>query len=118
MVSSVRGARSTRQCRERDYAGCCAVKKDAMNFKDAFDVELKSGQSLIARLDTTGDTKIFWDHQNQTEIDIARAAFTKAKADGYMAYKVTGKDGAKGEILAQFDPLAERIILAPPLRGG
>jgi len=89
-----------------------------MNYQDAFDVELKPGQSLIARLDHTGDTKIIWDLRNTTERAIAEAAFKKANADGYMAYRVTGKDGIKGEVMSEFDPLAERIILAPPLRGG
>lgn len=89
-----------------------------MNYQDAFDVELKEGQSLIARIDETGDTKIIWDRSNTTEAEIARAAFRKAKADGFMAYRVVGKDGSRGEVLAEFDPTAERIILTPPLRGG
>lgn len=89
-----------------------------MNFKEALETELKPGQSLITRLDETGDTKIIWDRNNSTEAAIAREAFRKAKADGFMAYRVTGKDGLRGEVLAEFDPAAERIILAPPLRGG
>lgn len=89
-----------------------------MNYAAALDVELKDGQSLIARLDHTGDTKIIWDRSNPTEIAIARAAFEKGRADGFMAYKVTGENGLKGEVMAKFDPQAERIILAPPLRGG
>lgn len=89
-----------------------------MNYKDAIETELKPGQSVIVRLDHTGDTKIIWNQDNTTEVDIARGAFRKAKQDGFMAYKVTGKDGTKGEVMAEFDPSAERIILAPPLRGG
>jgi hypothetical protein len=89
-----------------------------MTYKDAFDVKLTKGQSLLAVLDKSGDTKITWDRSKPLEIEIARAAFRKAKLDGYMAYKVSGKDGVKGEVLADFDPTAERIILAPPLAGG
>lgn len=89
-----------------------------MNFRDAFDTALEPGQSLIAILDDTGDTKIIWDRNNPTEAAIASEAFRTAKAKGFMAYRVTGKDGAKGEVLAEFDSTAERIILTPPMRGG
>lgn len=89
-----------------------------MNFQDAFDEPLKEGHSLIATLDPTGDTKIMWDRSNPTEAAIALDAFNKARANGFMAYRVLGADGAKGEILTAFDAKAERIILAPPLKGG
>lgn len=89
-----------------------------MNYQDAFDVELQPGQSLIARLDHTGDTKIVWNRSNAAEASLARSAFNKAKADGFMAYRVSGEKGVRGEILREFDPDAERIILAPPLQGG
>lgn len=89
-----------------------------MNYQDAFDEPLKEGQSLLATLDPTGDTKIIWDRSNPTEAAIAREAFNKARAKGFMAYRVIGSDGAKGEILTAFDATAERIILTPPLKGG
>lgn len=89
-----------------------------MNFQDAFDTPLKEGQSVLAILNHTGDTKIIWDRSNEMETGIARAAFDKAKREGYVGYKVTGKDGMKGEVMAAFDPEAERVILAPPLKGG
>ncbi len=88
-----------------------------MTYQDVFDVELQPGQSVIARLDETGDTKIIWDRANETEVTIAREAFARAKKDRFMAYKVIG-DGKKGEIIREFDPTAERIILTPPMQGG
>lgn len=90
-----------------------------MTYADALKrMETEPGRSVMVCLDDTGDTKIVWDREKPTEIAIARAAWDKAKRDGYMAYKVVGKDGAKGEIMHEFDPLAERVILAPALRGG
>jgi hypothetical protein len=89
-----------------------------VTYKDAIDVELEPGQSVLVELDKTGDTKITWDRSKPDEIEVARAAFANARARGMMAYKVTGKDGTKGEIMHEFDPQAERIILAPALRGG
>lgn len=106
------------RCREGRIRRRGLDGEQVMNYKNAIETELEPGQSVIARLDQTGDTKVFWNRGNQTETAIAKAAFTQAKADGFMAYKVTGADGMKGEVMAEFDPAAERIILAPPLRGG
>ncbi len=89
-----------------------------MNYQDVFDTPLEEGQSVIATLDHTGDTKIIWSRNNATEVEIARTAFATARSRGFMAYSVTGKDGARGTVLAEFDQNAERIILAPPLQGG
>lgn len=89
-----------------------------MNYRQILDVELEPGQSVMAHMNEEGDTKIIWDRTKRVEVDLARQAFDKAKKDGYMAYKVVGADGKKGEILHKFDPEAERIILAPALQGG
>jgi hypothetical protein len=91
-----------------------------MNYREALDemVELAPNQGMMVNLDESGDTKIIWDRTKKVEVDMAREVFKKARKEGYMSYKVTGKDGAKGEIMHEFDPEAERIILAPPLQGG
>lgn len=86
-------------------------------YKDVFDIELEPGQSLLARLDQSGDARVTWRRGNMQETDIARAAFVSARASGMMAYR-TKPDGSQGEVLAEFDPNAEKIILAPPLAGG
>lgn len=89
-----------------------------MNFQQILDVDLKEGQGLLAEMNTSGDTRIIWNRNNADEVDIARESFRKARAKGMAAYRVTGKEGVKGEVISEFDPDAERIILAPPLRGG
>lgn len=90
-----------------------------MNIKDVLDTALTPGTSVLAILDKkAGDTKITWDRTNPVEVDMARTAFDKAKASGFMAWRVEGKEGTKGVVLQTFDTTAERIILTPPLRGG
>jgi len=51
------------------------------------------------------------------EVDNARDTFTKLKKKGYLAYSVNA-NGKKGEVLDEFDPKAEKIIMAPRMVGG
>lgn len=64
-----------------------------------------------------GDQTVSWDPNSPDEIEQAEATFDSLKAKGYLAYKVD-KEGKKGEQLHKFEKTAERIILAPPLKGG
>lgn len=68
-------------------------------------------------LDTTGHTRIMWDSASDVEVETAKASFDRLKAAGYQAFSVK-KDGSEGEKINSFDPKAEKIIMAPPLRGG
>lgn len=68
-------------------------------------------------LDQTGDTKIIWDPEKPDEVEHARETFNKLKKKGYLAYSVNRK-GDKGEVLREFDPEAEKMILAPQTVGG
>jgi len=65
-----------------------------------------------------GDTKIIWDANRREEVDAARKTFDDLRAKGYLAFEVTGEKGEKGRQVFAFDPNAERLILAPPMRGG
>jgi beta-galactosidase/beta-glucuronidase len=69
-------------------------------------------------LDETGESKIIWSADNEDEIEAAREMFEKLKKKGYVGYKVEGKKGEKGEVVREFDPMAERLIMAPPMKGG
>lgn len=71
----------------------------------------------LSVLDVTGDTRLMWDRNNPEEVARAKQRFDEMKAKRYLAYKVT-KKGDQGEVLKDFDPAAERIILTPPMRGG
>lgn len=74
--------------------------------------------SELAVMDRTGDTKIMWDPKNEDEVTVAKNTFADLRKKGYLAYRVSGEKGDKGEQLFEFDKNAEKIILAPPMRGG
>lgn len=79
--------------------------------------EMPTTKHELAIMDKTGDTKATWDPSIPAEVAAARAAWDKAKAQGYMGYKV-GQDGEPSEVIPNFDPSAGRIIMRPPLQGG
>ena len=68
-------------------------------------------------IDVTGDSKIIWSRDNQDEVDAARETFNRLKKKGHTAYSVD-KSGEKGKVITEFDPDAEKIILAPRMVGG
>jgi len=65
-----------------------------------------------------GDTKVIWDKNRPVEVENARETFKRLRKEGYLAFKVTGKDGVKGEQINEFDPNQEVIIFAPQMQGG
>ena len=74
--------------------------------------------SEIRIMDTKeGDLKLEWNSDNDTETDLAKKAFEKAKKDGMLIYKMK-KDGSQGTQIKDWDPNAERIIATPALIGG
>lgn len=64
-----------------------------------------------------GDIKLSWDMDNEDEIEIARAAFTKAKKDGFAFYAMD-KGKQTGSVINRFNPDLEDIIGRPQLVGG
>jgi len=75
------------------------------------------GTHVLAILDKTGDTRIIWDPDNETEVENARRTFDELIKKRFQAFKVKG-NGQKGEVVREFDPEAEKLILAPALVGG
>ena len=73
------------------------------------------GEMLI--MDTTGHTKIEWERGNEESVAVAEAAFDAAMDRGCSAFKVTGA-GERGARVWEFNPQAEKYIIAAPLRGG
>lgn len=67
--------------------------------------------------DDTGDTRVQWDPNKPEEVEGARRQFETLTKGGYLAYKVMA-GGGKGEQIRDFDPSAEKIILAAPMAGG
>lgn len=81
-------------------------------------VEVPEHHGLMSTLDKTGDTRVMWDSRNPAEVKAAKAQFDTLKKEGYIAYKAVGKEGTQGEVIREFDPKAERIILVKQLVGG
>lgn len=79
---------------------------------------MEENTGTLAILDRTGDTKLIWDRGNEAEVANARRTFDDLRGKRFLAYRVTGKKGAPGEQITEFDPVAERIILVPPMQGG
>ena len=71
----------------------------------------------LRELGPQGDTKLIWDPDKSAEVEVARNTFNTLRGKGYFAYEVK-KKGGKGKVVTSFDPLAEKIILALPMKGG
>jgi hypothetical protein len=75
-------------------------------------------QSLPLKVEGgAGDTKIVWDKNNADEVQSARETFDRLRGKGFSAFAVT-RTGGKGTMISEFDPDAEKIILAPRFAGG
>lgn len=70
----------------------------------------------MGTMDHTGDTRVQWDSTDDTEVEIARAAFIKARQGGKLAYKI--EDDGENVQLHQFDPEAREILFVPQHVGG
>ena len=64
-----------------------------------------------------GDKKEMWDRTNEDEVACAKKTFDALRKKGYIAWSVKN-DGSKAEMMTEFDPHAESMILSPPVRGG
>lgn len=67
--------------------------------------------------DAGGDTRIMWDPRNKDEVKVAREAFNQGKSRGMLAYTVQD-DGARGEVIREFDKSQAKIIMTRQLQGG
>lgn len=77
----------------------------------------KAKKNEMAIMDHTGDTKLMWNPDNETEVKVAREMFDSLTKKQYIAYTVK-KDGEPGEVIKTFDPKAGKIIMIPPVVGG
>lgn len=72
----------------------------------------------IAVLGKEGDTKTTWDSSNKVEVEVARSQFNALKAKGYLAYRVDTQGAKSGEVVREFDPSLNALIMVPPMQGG
>jgi len=73
--------------------------------------------SELIVLDKSGDVKMIWDGEKKKEVDAAKKMFDDMKKNGYLAYTVD-REGEKGEVIFDFHPQAEKIIMTPQMQGG
>ncbi len=71
----------------------------------------------MATLSRAGDVRVMWNPDIPAEVAAAKKSFKDLLSKGHLAFAVK-KDGDKGKQIREFDPEAEKIILAPPMRGG
>jgi hypothetical protein len=90
-----------------------------MNTIEAIDTPTNPGRGvLIVPKWDEGDFRSEWDHKNSDQTEAARKQFIDLKAKGYKAFRIDPKSSEKGEVLKEFDPKAEKIIMVPPFAGG
>lgn len=86
-------------------------------WRSAEDALLPEGKSCLFVLDGSGDSRFMWSKDNADEVSAAKSTFQRLKEKGYDAFKVLA-DGTRGEKISEFDPSAEKVIMAPRLVGG
>jgi len=82
------------------------------------------GPELVALLESHGvnfeggDTRLTWDADNADEVEAARRTFAMLTGKGHQAFQVGRKGEKTDKVVREFDPNAEKLILAPAIRGG
>jgi hypothetical protein len=74
-------------------------------------------ESVLVEMNGTGDEKIRWTKDDRESVRKAHERFSALKAKKFMAFRVV-RGQSRGDMLDDFDPNAEVIIMTPPLAGG
>jgi hypothetical protein len=80
--------------------------------------DIPEGKCCMAVMGKAGDSKYMWDPNNTVESEIAEKTFKEYRKKGYLAFKVTGKDGERGDQMTEWDARAGRVIFVPAMAGG
>jgi hypothetical protein len=67
-------------------------------------------------MDTTGDTRHYFDADDQASVAEAEERFKKLTGTGFTAAKRTG--AGTSELIRTFDPTAKETLFIPRLTGG
>jgi len=78
----------------------------------------RKGDHTLRIMNSSGDLRLAWDPNNEMEVKIARKAFQRAAKSNMLAYSVNPRNGGKGEVIRDFDPDAEAMIMTPQTVGG
>lgn len=70
-------------------------------------------------LGRSGDEAVTWTVEDKVATQSAAEVFAKHMLNGGLAFSMPAEKGSKpGIMIEEFDPNAERIILAPVISGG
>ena len=72
--------------------------------------------SVLRILDQNGDTALEWDVADDLSVEEVREKFDELVSAGHLAYRIDSP--TSGEVIRNFDPTAEEIIVTAPLVGG
>lgn len=93
------------------------AQPEIKNMTQAENDVLPEGKSCLYALDASGDSRFMWSKDNPDEVAAAKKTFKRLSEKGYDAFDVKA-DGSKGTKIREFNPDAEKIIMAPRLVGG
>ncbi len=88
-----------------------------MSLASEMTAPVEPGTHVMAVMGVTGDVRVMWNPDNAAEVAAAKKTFDDLRRKGHAAFAVKA-NGDKGSQITEFDPEAEKIILAPPMRGG
>lgn len=76
--------------------------------------------SVLNVMDRTGIAPIEWTPEDDKAVEEAQAAFTAAKAKGYLAYRSAPDASGEvvNELIREFDASAPEITMTPQTQGG
>lgn len=71
-----------------------------------------------SNMKTAGDTKVIFDPENESEVEIAKEQFDSLIKKGFRAYKVDKEGKKTGSPIKKFKAEEGRYIFLPPIQGG
>jgi hypothetical protein len=84
------------------------------------DVEVikRPRRAELSILGPQGDTTLTWDPAKPIEVETARAKYGELVKQGYTGFELAKGSQEKGELIREFNPRAERILMVPQAAGG
>jgi hypothetical protein len=74
-------------------------------------------ENTLCIMGLEGDRRMQWNPSDPMQVAKVKEEFKALRNKGYAAYSVNSK-GDRGTVINDFDPQAERIIMALPMVGG
>lgn len=75
------------------------------------------GKGVIKIMGVSGDDRIVWDPEDESQVTKAKKRFKELLLQGYKAWKMDDT-GKKGVPIEEFDPSSGAILMAAALKGG